>query len=66
MKKANILLTIAFTMLVITIAFVIYAFGHPEFSFLIPLYAVKIIYTIYVGAMVILFILGFVLKRKKK
>ena len=66
MKKANILLTIAFTMLVIAIVFVTYCFGHPEASFLIPVYILKIIYNIYAVAMVILFILGFALKRKKK
>ena len=66
MKKSKILLTIATIMLIVAVVFVIYAFGHPEFSFLIPLYAVKIFYTIYVGAMVILFILSFVLKRKNK
>lgn len=66
MKKSKVLLTIATIMLIVAVVFVIYALGHPEASFDIPLYIVKAFYRLYAITTIVLFILGFIFRKKQK
>ncbi|HIS61623.1 MAG TPA: hypothetical protein IAC14_05140 [Candidatus Scybalomonas excrementigallinarum] len=61
MKKSKIFLIMGILMLVIAIAFFIYALNHPEASFLWSLTATYIFYIVYL----IVTLLMFILARKK-
>lgn len=56
MKKSNILLIIGYVMIIAAIVFIIFAFNHPEMSFVGGNIIAYAFYTIYVILIVTIFI----------
>jgi len=64
MKKSSIFLIIGIVMLALAVGFVIYALLHPLSFFSIPTDITYLIYGIYIGVMILMFVLAVVLSKK--
>lgn len=58
MNKAKIFLIVGIMMVVLAVAFVVYALSNPQASFNIPSSVLYILYLIYIIVAVLMFVLG--------